>query len=122
DIFIGFYNPSIMAAVYLSFLLSGLLGLWIKKNKTAGRVVSAAIFASVQFYLITNFAVWAFGTMYPHTLAGLLASYANAIPFFRNTLAGDLFYTGAMFSLYEMVLLGRTKLAAASAIIPKSRL
>ncbi len=103
DYFIGFYHLPIMASVYLSFAFSGLLGLWLKKRKDLGNVLGITFLASIQFYLITNFAVWAFGTMYPHTGAGLLASYVNALPFFRNTLLGDLFYVGVMFGAYELV-------------------
>lgn len=103
DIFIGFYEFSIMASVYLSFAISGLLGLWLKRRKDVGNTAAVTLTASVQFFLITNFAVWAFGTMYPHNMAGLLQSYVNALPFFRNTLLGDFFYVGILFGLYEFV-------------------
>ena len=103
DIFIGFYDFKIWLSVYLSFAIAGLLGIWLRKRKEVGNVLGVTLIASIQFYLITNFAVWAFGTMYPHTEQGLLASYVNALPFFRNTLYGDFFYVGAMFGLYELV-------------------
>lgn len=103
DYFIGFYNTAVMISVYLSFLISGLLGLWLRRRKSASNTIYAALLASIQFYLITNFAVWAFGTMYPPTPIGLLTSYINALPFFRNTLLGDLFYVGILFGLYELV-------------------
>lgn len=103
DYFIGFYNPAIMASVYLSFAISGLLGLWLRRRKSVANTLGVTLTASVQFYLLTNFAVWAFGTMYPHTAAGLLQSYVNALPFFRNTLLGDLFYVGGLFGIYELV-------------------
>lgn len=103
DFFIGFYSWPVMLSVYLSFGVSGLLGLWLKKHKKIGNTIGVTLIASLQFYLITNFAVWAFGTMYPPTGAGLLQSYINALPFFRNTLAGDLFYVAAMFGVYEAV-------------------
>lgn len=103
DIFIGFYSLPIMLSVYASFAFSGLLGLWLRKRKDPGNVMAATLSASVQFFLITNFAVWAFGTLYSHTASGLLASYVNALPFFRNTLYSDFFYVGVMFGLYELV-------------------
>jgi hypothetical protein len=53
--------------------------------------------------VITNFAVWAFGGLYPHSLTGLTECYFLAIPFFRNTLLGDLFYSGAFFGGYELI-------------------
>lgn len=103
DYFIGFYHWPIMLAVYLSFAISGLLGLWLKSHKNLPNLLAATFLASIQFFLITNFAVWAFGTMYPHTSQGLLAAYINALPFFRNTLLGDFFYVGVMFGAYELV-------------------
>lgn len=103
DVFIGLYSFPIMVSVYGSFSVSALLGLWLKERKGVVNTVGVVLAASLQFYLITNFAVWAFGTLYPHTSAGLLASYVNALPFLRGTLLGDLFYVGAMFGLYEAV-------------------
>jgi len=103
DYFIGFYNPAVMVSVYLSFMISGILGLWLRRRKNVSNTIYAALLASIQFYALTNFAVWAFGTMYPPTPTGLLTSYINALPFFRNTLLGDLFYVGILFGSYELV-------------------
>jgi len=105
DYLIGFYNPWIMLSVYGSFVLIGLIGLWLKKHKTIPNVLGASIFGSIIFFLITNFAVWAVPhSMYPHNLQGLLQSYIMGLPFLKNTLAGDLFYVATMFGLYELVL------------------
>jgi hypothetical protein len=51
----------------------------------------------VLFFVVTNFGVWAFTDMYPRTGDGLTACFIAAIPFFRNTLAGDLFYAAVLF-------------------------
>lgn len=59
-----------------------------------------ALAGSVLFYLVTNWAVWMWSPMYAPTWAGLASSYAAGIPFFRNTLLGDLMFTGAFFSCY----------------------
>lgn len=88
--------------VWGSFLISGLIGLYLRKRKNAKNVIVASLFASLQFFLITNFGVWATG-MYERGLDGLLQSYIMGIPFYRGTLLGDLFYTVAFFSLYELV-------------------
>jgi hypothetical protein len=103
DFFIGFDSLPMRISVYGSILLGVLLGLWIKKNKNIGRVISASLLSSVIFFIITNFSVWAFGTMYPKNLTGLFSSYFYAIPFFRNTLLGDLFYSGVFFGGYELI-------------------
>lgn len=111
DIFIGFYSWPIMLSVYGGFIIMGLIGLWVRKNKKLSTVLGGTILGSVIFYLVTNFSVWAFGSLYAHNLNGLLASYTMAIPFFRNSLLGDLFYTGVLVGAYEasLVLLYREK-------------
>ena len=48
------------------------------------------------FFVVTNFAVWAFTPYYTKTLAGLANCYWMALPFFRSMLAGDLFFLGAL--------------------------
>lgn len=103
DLFIGFYSPVVMGSVYGSFILAGLIGLWLKKRKSPRNVILAAIGSSVLFFLITNFAVW-LGGWYPRSLTGLIECYTLALPFFRNTILGDLFYTGVFFGGYELVL------------------
>lgn len=102
DLVIGFYSPLVMVSVYGSFVLTGLMGLWLKKRKSAGNVVLTAMGASILFFLVTNFAVWAAGA-YARDLSGLAQSYVMGLPFFRNTLLGDLFYTGVFFGGYELV-------------------
>ena len=103
DYFIGFYSLPVMASVYLSFAISGLVGLWLKSHKTLANSLGVTLFASLQFFFITNFAVWAFGKMYSHDISGLLTSYINGLPFFRSTLLGDLFYVGIFFCSCEIV-------------------
>lgn len=105
DFFIGFYNIWIMLSVYGSFILIGLGGLWLRKHKNVPNVIGITIGGSILFYLLTNFAMWAIPhSLYPHTFNGLILSYIMGLPFFRNTLMGDLFYVGSMFGLYELVL------------------
>lgn len=118
DLFIGFYAWPIMASVYASFIVMGLIGLAIRKNKKLSTVLGGTILGSVIFYLLTNGSVWAFGTLYPHTAAGLVQSYTMAIPFFRNSLLGDLFYTGALVGAYEasLALIYREKKVAISVV------
>jgi len=101
DFVIGFDSLSMRLTVYGSFLIMVLIGTWLKNHKNAKNVILASLFSSVIFFVLTNFSVWAFGTMYPKTSAGLVQSYVFAIPFFRNTILGDLFYSGIFFGGYE---------------------
>lgn len=88
--------------IYASFLVYYLIGRLIANNRTFATVGVGSFIGSIQFFLITNTAVWIMGA-YARDLSGLGQSYVMGIPFFRNTLLGDLFYTGAFFGSYEFV-------------------
>jgi len=102
DCFLGFHKT--MPFVYGSFLVASLIGIYLKNKVTTRTVIGASLLSSIVFYLVTNFGVWLTSGMYEMTLLGLTKCYVLAIPFFRNTLIGDLFYTVMMFGGYEMVL------------------
>ncbi|MBI4057738.1 hypothetical protein HY405_00230 [Candidatus Microgenomates bacterium] len=102
DLVLGFHNT--MPFVYGSFLLTGVIGVWLKNHKNIRYIIAGTFFSSLLFFIITNFGVWLVGKLYPKTFSGLLESYILAIPFFRNTLLGDLFYTGLFFGSYELAL------------------
>lgn len=102
DLFLGFYGTT-MYYVYGSFILSGLIGLWLRNHKNTATVLGGTLLASILFYLITNFGVWAnTASWYTRDFQGLLNSYIAGIPFFRNTLFGDLFFTITFFLSYEI--------------------
>lgn len=103
DYFIGFYEIKLMISVYGSFILIVLIGFWLKNHRNFITIISSSLIASLLFYIITNFAVWAFTPWYEKNLTGLASSYLLALPFFRNTILGDLFYTFSFFSLYEFL-------------------
>lgn len=106
DIFIGFYSPWIMVSVYGSFLLIGLIGLWLSAHKTAPYILGGTLLGSTLFFIITNFAMWAVPhSLYEHNLAGFIRCYEMALPFWRNTLAGDIFYVGLFFGTMEASIL-----------------
>ena len=103
DFFIGFYSWRIMLSVYGSFAIMGTLGLWARKNKSFGKIAGATLLGSLVFFLLTNASVWAFGTMYTHSISGLMQSYYMALPFFRNSLLGDIFYTTILVGTVEAI-------------------
>jgi hypothetical protein len=80
------------------------MGMFIKNHVNTKKVVFVSLLASILFFVITNFAVWAFSGMYPKTAFGLGEAYFLAIPFFRNTILGDLFYNGVFFGVYNLLL------------------
>jgi hypothetical protein len=88
---------------YASFLAIVAMGLLLRQSRSALRVGTVAVGASCLFFLVTNLGEWAFQPWYPKTAAGLAASYVAGIPFFRNTLLGDLAYTALMFGGFALL-------------------
>ncbi|MGC6524797.1 MAG: DUF6580 family putative transport protein [Flavobacteriaceae bacterium] len=87
DIFLGF--SSITLFVYAGFMLVTLIGTQRKKPS-----ILTIFLGSLSFFIVTNFGVWLLG--YPKTWTGLVECYTLALPFFRNSLLGDFFYSGVM--------------------------
>jgi hypothetical protein len=87
-------------AYYLAIVLFG--GVLMTNNKP-WRVLGAALGASVFFFIISNFGVWAAWAMYPKTLGGLMTAYVAGLPFFRNDVAGDLVFTALFFGIGHLV-------------------
>jgi hypothetical protein len=98
DTVLGFYSG--FWYVYGAALLPVLLGRLIRRRDGVGAIAAAALASSLSFFVITNFMVWVMGRMYPHTTAGLAASFVAGIPFYQNQLLGDAFYTMALFGGY----------------------
>jgi len=103
DLFIGFYDFKLMIIVYGSFALVGLIPSLIK-GKGVSRILGMSLVGSTLFFLLTNWAVWYFGVMYSPDFSGLLNSYIAGLPFFRNAVLGDLWYTSVFFGVYEFAL------------------
>ena len=87
-------------SVYLSFALIVAFGFIALRKVSPLRLLGASFGASVLFFLITNAHAWMMTPAYPKTAAGLMTAYAAGIPFFWNTLLGDLFFTGVLFGAY----------------------
>jgi hypothetical protein len=101
DIFLGFHSTIIY--VYASFLIIFIMGKVIKNSQKPGSIFLASLMSSIIFFLVTNFGVWANFSMYPKTISGLYQSYIMGLPFFRNTLLGDLFYSFSFFYGYRFL-------------------
>jgi hypothetical protein len=100
DLFIGLHR--LIPVVYASFLLSVLIGTQLANHRSILRIGGATFLGALQFFLVTNLAVWqVFGT-YPHTPAGLAACYIAGLPFFGNALAGDALYATLFFGIFAL--------------------
>ncbi len=108
DLIIGFDSLEMRILVYSSFLVPSFMGLLIKnQNQFVKRyftIFATSFSSAVIFYLITNFGVWLWSGLYPHTSEGLTLCYTMALPFFRNSLMGDLFSSFFIFGIYDSIL------------------
>lgn len=95
-------NPGTLLTTYLPFALIVMMGLFTLKKVNITNVLGTSLAASVIFFLVSNFFVWYHSINFPQTVLGLMACYYQAIPFFWNTLAGDLFFVGVLFGGYEL--------------------
>jgi hypothetical protein len=119
DIFLGFHSSQLV--VYGCILAVSVLGLSLRNSTSFTKPLAMSFIGSLFFFLVTNFAVWLGGTMYPMTLEGLFLCYAAALPFyttdsfqfvnssqlvfgsfFANGVIGDLFFTGVLFGMFEL--------------------
>ena len=96
DLVLGFGTSLLYG--YAAYLTAALV---MKKWKPHWLVASVSF--SILFFMLSNFGVWIEGGMYPMTGVGLMECYAAAIPFFGNTLLGNVFYAYIMFDLWERV-------------------
>lgn len=86
---------------WIGFATVALIGWALRQKISALKVVAGSLAGAMAFFLISNFAVWVGGTVYPLTRAGLAACFVAAIPFFGNTVLSSLLYSGLLFGAYE---------------------
>lgn len=95
DWIIGFH--SLAPLVYLAFIAMVFMGTFLTERRRPVPIAAVGCAASVFFFVVSNFGVWALGTLYPRTFDGLAACYLAALPFFQNTLLGTLCYSALLF-------------------------
>ena len=105
DLILGLHDTVLFT--WSGMLVFALLGYGLQSRRGAVRTAAAAVAGSTVFFLWTNLGVWLVSGMYPHTSGGLLQCYTLALPFFRNSLLGDLAFTCALFAAFEWVRLRR---------------
>jgi hypothetical protein len=98
DLIIGLHN--VVFYTWGAFILIGFIGMWLKERKTPGKILGATLFSALLFFVITNFGVWL--AWYPHTLEGVTTCFIKAIPFFRNTIIGNVVFAAVLFGAYEL--------------------
>lgn len=102
DLIIGLHDT--LFFVYGVFAVTVVAGIWLSNRLSVITIASTAIATSLLFFIVTNFGAWLFNQgLYPMTSAGLLQSYIAGIPFYANTLIGDLFFTALLFGGFYML-------------------
>jgi hypothetical protein len=111
DLVIGLHAN--MPAVYMSFAITVLIGIAIRKKVNVGSVVLASFSSAVIFFLITNFFSWIASPFYPQTAAGLVQCYIAGLMFFQdstyglsffmNDLLGTTFFSAAFYGAFYLV-------------------
>ncbi|MBY0408093.1 MAG: hypothetical protein K2Q01_10410 [Rickettsiales bacterium] len=99
DAVIGFYER--MWVVYAAFAVVVCMGFLLRSRENTPAVLLASLSASVAFFLITNLSLLG-GHIYPAGMEGVVASYTAGLPFFQNTLLGDLFYSAVLFGGFAL--------------------
>jgi len=100
DVLLGLSHPVVMLFVYLGFAGSAVCGrVFLRRRRSASRFGGAIGSAALLFYLLSNFGMWI--VYYPHSWAGLIACYVNALPFLLKSLMGDVLYCALLFGSYE---------------------
>jgi len=97
----GFYGTMIF--VYSSILLIASIGFILRGKVKVQTILVSSLIGSILFFIITNLGVWMIDNMYPLTFEGLTQCYVAAIPFFRGTLLGDMFYNMALFGSFALI-------------------
>jgi hypothetical protein len=100
DAVLGFYDIKIMMVVYGALALPACAACLSCSLRRPAMTAPMLVASSLTFFLLTNFAVWAFTPMYAPGAAGLVKCYVAALPFLRNMLAGDLFWGAVLFGPY----------------------
>jgi len=94
------------AATWAWYLMAMVLGLILLRARTTFvRVAAGALLGPTSFFIVSNYAAWVsgFAYPYPHTLGGLVACYAAAVPFYRNDLLSTAIVCGLVFGVPVMV-------------------
>ena len=107
DLIIGFY--SLIFWVYFSLIIIISLGIYLNKNYQKSNnskpivLYLGTVSSSLIFYLISNFGVWIGSVFYKQDISGLINCYVAALPFLKNNLLSNLFFTTIIFYSYKII-------------------
>jgi hypothetical protein len=103
DLVLGFYDLRVMAVVYGTLALPACAASLSGRLRRPRLIVPMLLSSSLIFFLVTNFAVWAFSPLYAANAAGLIKCYIAGLPFLRNMAEADLFWGLVLFGGYWLL-------------------
>jgi hypothetical protein len=111
------YRPGFYQGQWLNYgliLLTTVIGFFVQAKKPV-QVFMGGLAGALFFFVFSNFAVWlgGGGWGHPKTWQGLIATYADGLPFLRSSLTGTWLWSALFFGLYTI--LNKRTPAAASA-------
>jgi len=102
------WEPAGFIARMACFALALGLGAWISRRKSWLWLLNGSLLGALLFYFVTNTQSWFSDAFYAKTLAGWWQAmtvghpeYPPTFLFFRNTLFGDLMFTGLFAGVME---------------------
>jgi hypothetical protein len=107
----GFYGIA-QVFTYVALIAVTALGM-LMRNVKALNVLAYTLGGSLLFFLVSNFGYFAQGWN-GYSFSGLTKTYIDALPFYRNSIVGDLIGSTLLFGLYALLqrsLVGRTSKA-----------
>ena len=101
DLVLGLHNS--MVFVYAGFALTVAIGFMLRNKITVTNTAFAVVVSSGLFFLLTNFGAWFTSALYAKTAEGLMQAFVAGIPFFQNSLLGNLAYAAVIFGGYVLL-------------------
>ncbi len=101
DLILGLHNSMIF--VYAGFALTVAIGFALKSRVNITNTAFAMLVSSVLFFLLTNFGAWLTSGLYAKTAAGLMQAFVAGVPFFQNSLMGNMVYAAVIFGGYHLL-------------------
>ena len=101
DLALGLHNSIIF--VYAGFALTVAIGFLLKGRVTITNTAFATVVSSVLFFLLTNLGAWMTSGLYARSAEGLMQAYVAGIPFFQNSLLGNLVFVAVIFGGYHLL-------------------
>lgn len=101
------YNLPLTLDQYVMFawyVVPCFIGVLLRERVKPLNVLGAGLGTGIGFFLASNLAVWAFGSIgYAHNFSGLLFCYTKALPFFRNGIISDVLFSAVLFSVPALI-------------------